>query len=187
MKAIIGLGNPGPKFEATKHNVGFFAIDRLSSLFHAAVIQSKFQSLVGDVRVNGESVLLVKPMTFMNLSGQAVREVVQFYKLLPEEDIIVIYDDMDFMPGQMKLRRQGSAGGHNGIKSIIACLGTEEFCRVRIGIGRPTTGAETIAHVLGRFSAADQARVDKAVDDAVEAVQYSVEHDFERAMSRYNK
>lgn len=186
MKAIIGLGNPGPKYGRTRHNVGFWAIDALAEKFHTSVTRSKFQSLVGDARIGEEPVLLVKPQTFMNLSGAAVADVVNFYKLNAATDIFVIYDDMDFQPGQLKLRARGSAGGHNGIKSIIASLGTEAFCRVRIGIGRPLPEA-VLGHVLGTFSKEDQARVEKAVAAAAEASEYACLHGFERAMNQYNQ
>lgn len=187
MKVIVGLGNPGRKYEETRHNVGFWVVDKMASRLGLAMTKSKFQSLVGAGDVYRESVLLVKPMTFMNLSGDAVREVIQFYKLNPASDLIVVYDDMDFLPGQVKLRQQGSAGGHNGMKSIILSLGTESFCRIRLGIGRPPLGMDTISHVLGRFSRDDRIRVEKVVDASVDAVLHSIEYDFEHAMSQYNQ
>ncbi|GMA57125.1 hypothetical protein GCM10025858_16280 [Alicyclobacillus sacchari] len=137
MKAIIGLGNPGFKYERTRHNVGFWAIDRAAQKLGVVVDRAKFQSLIGEARVAGEPVLLVKPQTYMNVSGVAAAEIARFYKLDVEQDILVMYDDMDFLPGQLKLRARGSAGGHNGVKSLIQSLGTDSFCRIRIGIGRP--------------------------------------------------
>ncbi|WAH37330.1 aminoacyl-tRNA hydrolase [Alicyclobacillus dauci] len=187
MIAIVGLGNPGPKYDATRHNVGFWAIDGLAKTLQVSVTKSKFQSLVAECRVDGESVLLVKPQTFMNLSGLAVAEVVNFYKLRPEDDVIVVYDDMDFRPGQLKLRAQGSAGGHNGIKSIIAQLGTEAFCRVRVGIGRPAPGLDVIGHVLGKFPKEELQKVEKAVEAAQEALMVSVKKGFAHAMNQFNQ
>lgn len=187
MKLIVGLGNPGPKYERTRHNVGFWAIDQLSKQLNVNVNRAKFQSLVAETRIASEVVLLMKPQTFMNLSGDAVEQAVSFYKLDVPSDVIVIYDEMDFAPGQLKLRQSGSAGGHNGIKSIIARLGTEAFCRVRIGIGRPLTGAETIGHVLGTFSPAEAPRVEAAAKSAADAAMYAVEHGFHKAMNRFNQ
>jgi PTH1 family peptidyl-tRNA hydrolase len=186
MKAIIGLGNPGPKYEKTRHNVGFWVIDECARRLGTLVIRSKFQSLVGDGRISGEPVLLVKPQTFMNLSGNAVREVVDFYKLDIEQDIVIVYDDMDFAPGQIKLRLSGRAGGHNGIKSIIQSLGTESFCRIRIGIGRPVSGPDIIDHVLGTFSRDEQQLVERACQTAAEAAISAVERGFLHAMNKYN-
>jgi peptidyl-tRNA hydrolase, PTH1 family len=187
LKAIIGLGNPGPKYEWTRHNVGFWAIDILAKQLQVPVTRSKHQSLVGESRVGNVPVLLVKPQTFMNLSGQAVQDVVHFYKLDPTSDVFVVYDDMDFQPGQLKLRTRGSAGGHNGIKSIISSLGTEAFCRARIGIGRPAPGMDIISHVLGTFRTEDRERVWKAAEASVDAIRYALEHDFEKAMSQFNQ
>ncbi|MFB5190486.1 aminoacyl-tRNA hydrolase [Alicyclobacillus fastidiosus] len=187
MKVIVGLGNPGPKYEQTRHNVGFWVVDKLAVKLGVSVTKAKFQSLVGESRVGHETVLLVKPQTFMNLSGMAVQEVVNYYRLQAEEDVIIVYDDMDFAPGQLKLRARGSAGGHNGIKSIVAQLGTESFCRMRLGIGRPAPGMDVIGHVLGTFSKDDRVHVDKAAEAAAEAALYIVEHGFERAMNEFNQ
>lgn len=187
MKAIVGLGNPGPKYAATRHNVGFWVIDKLAARLNLTVTKSKFLSLVGEGNAYQQSILLVKPLTFMNISGDAVREVVQFYKLDPTSDLIVVYDDMDFNPGQLKLRQKGSPGGHNGIKSIVSSLGTESFCRIRLGIGRPPIGKDIISHVLGTFSLDDRIRLEKVVDVSTDAILHSMEYDFEHAMSQYNQ
>lgn len=186
MKVIVGLGNPGQKYAATRHNVGFWVIDALAEAEHTPVLRARFQSLVGECRLHGEQVLLLKPQTFMNLSGLAVQDVVHYYKLQPETDLIVVYDDMDFQPGQVKLRERGSAGGHNGMKSIIASLGTEAFCRVRMGIGRPSHASEILGHVLGTFVPGDAKKVDAAVKVATDAILYSVQHGFAKAMNRFN-
>lgn len=187
MKAIVGLGNPGPKYERTRHNVGFWTIDELASRWTLSLTKVKFQSFVGECNIGSERVLLVKPQTFMNLSGHAVREVVQFYKLDAQKDVIVVYDDMDFVPGQLKLRELGSAGGHNGIKSIVQMIGTESFCRMRLGIGRPEPGLDVIGHVLGTFPKETETRVRKAVDAAADAAVYSIDHGFEQAMNQFNQ
>ncbi|EJY56923.1 peptidyl-tRNA hydrolase [Alicyclobacillus hesperidum URH17-3-68] len=187
MKAIIGLGNPGFKYERTRHNVGFWAIDNAAQRLGVVVDRAKFQSLIGEARIAGEPVLLVKPQTYMNVSGVAAAEIVRFYKLDVEQDILVIYDDMDFPPGQLKLRARGSAGGHNGVKSLIQSLGTDTFCRIRIGIGRPPRGSDIIPYVLGTFPEEERVRVEKAAAAAAEAAMHAVEHGFEHAMNQYNR
>jgi PTH1 family peptidyl-tRNA hydrolase len=187
MKVVVGLGNPGDKYAQTKHNVGFWAIDRLSRRFGIECRKEKFKALVGEGFVNGEKVLLCKPMTFMNLSGESLREVVSYYsELRPEQDIIVIYDDMDFAPGQLRLREKGSAGGHNGMKSVIQHLGTDVFPRIRIGIGRPPAERTVVEHVMSPFAADDLPSVQAAVETAAEAVEYALANGFQAAMNRFN-
>lgn len=186
MKLVVGLGNPGSKYENTRHNVGFRVIDELSQQLAIPVQKERFQSLLGEGRVGTEKVFLCKPLTFMNLSGQSVAQIRRFYGSLAPEDIIVAYDDMDFQPGQVKLRRQGSSGGHNGIKSLIESLGTMEFLRVRVGIGRPEPGANTISHVLGVFSPTDVDEVEKAVRLAAFSIRTALEKGFDAAMNQYN-
>jgi peptidyl-tRNA hydrolase, PTH1 family len=187
MKVIIGLGNPGSKYAMTKHNVGFWVVDGLSQRWNIPVHKEKFQSVIGEGRVGQEKVLLCKPLTFMNLSGEAVRAIVSYYsELTPGEDIIIVYDDMDFPPGQLRLRVKGSAGGHNGMKSVIQHLGTEEFPRIRVGIGRPPQSQTVVDHVLSSFSRDDLTLVQDAVQRAVEAVDYALANGFSMAMNRYN-
>jgi PTH1 family peptidyl-tRNA hydrolase len=187
MKVVVGLGNPGDKYALTKHNVGFWVIDLLSRRFGIACRKEKFKALIGEGFVDGEKVLLCKPMTFMNLSGESLSEILSFYReLRPEEDIIVIYDDMDFAPGQLRLREKGSAGGHNGMKSVIQHLGTEVFPRIRIGIGRPPAEQTVVEHVLSPFAADDLRAVQSAVETAAEAVAYALANDFRAAMNRFN-
>ncbi|MBF8376620.1 aminoacyl-tRNA hydrolase [Alicyclobacillus mali] len=186
MKVIVGLGNPGREYERTRHNAGFMAIDILAEKLAARVDQADFHALVGDARHAGEKVLLVKPHTYMNVSGLCVGEIVRYYRVDPAQDLMVLYDDMDFPPGVVRLKAQGSAGGHNGIKSIIDSLGTEKFGRVRIGIGRPPKGAPIVPYVLGAFSREEEPHVRQALETAAEAALFAVERGFAEAMTRYN-
>lgn len=150
MKWIVGLGNPGTEYAATRHNIGFMAIDSLADRFGIQVRESKCKALIGEGRVGTEKVVLIKPMTYMNLSGEAVRAYMDYYKA-DIEDFIVLYDDMDTELGKIRLRYQGSAGGHNGIKSLIQHLGTQSFNRVRMGISRPEPGRSIVDYVLSTF------------------------------------
>lgn len=187
MKIVAGLGNPGAKYVETKHNVGFWVVDELAERLSAGFREERFKALVAETRIGGERVLLVKPLTFMNLSGDALAEVVHYFKEVHvAEDIIVIYDDMDFSPGVIKLRETGSAGGHNGVKSVIARLGTDTFPRVRVGIGRPLPGRTVIDHVLSPFLPDVRPLVRDASSLAAEAVLYALEQDFSSAMNRFN-
>jgi len=185
MKIIIGLGNPGKKYEETRHNAGFMAIDKISDKWGIPVQQAKFRALVGEGRIDGAKVLLVKPQTYMNLSGESVGEILRFYKLTPE-DILVIYDELDLPLGQLRLREKGSAGGHNGIKSLIQHLGTQEFKRIRIGISRPPQGMSVSDYVLGTFSAAERAQIEETVSLAAEASVLWLRESFVNVMNRYN-
>ncbi|MCL6632524.1 MAG: aminoacyl-tRNA hydrolase [Alicyclobacillus herbarius] len=186
MKLIVGLGNPGELYAETRHNVGFWAIDKLAQAVGTSCRRQKWRACIAECRIGDEKVILCKPQTYMNASGESVREILDFYpELDPESDLILIYDDLDFAPGQIKLRQKGSAGGHNGVKSIIQHVGGEVFPRIRVGIGRPEH-RDLISYVLGRFSPEDRAKVDLAVGAAVEAVQYALETSFEQAMNRYN-
>ena len=187
MKFIVGLGNPGLKYADTRHNVGFWVVDELSKRLHVSCNKDKFQALIGETHVGDERVMLAKPQTFMNHSGQSVGALTAYYReMQPSDDIVVVYDDMDFLPGQLRLRRTGSAGGHNGVKSVIHHLGTEEFPRIRIGIGRPVPEYTVIEHVLARFSRDDYALVRETVTRAADAVLYSLEHSFDHAMNQFN-
>ncbi|MBO8172678.1 MAG: aminoacyl-tRNA hydrolase [Bacillaceae bacterium] len=185
MKVVIGLGNPGKEYENTRHNVGFMVLDRLADMWHVDISQHKFQSMVGEGRLDTEKVLLVKPLTFMNLSGEAVRKVVDFYKL-DIEDLVIVYDDLDLPAGRIRLRQKGSAGGHNGIKSIIAHLGTQEFKRVKIGIDRPPAGQDVARYVLSPFGKEERNLVDEAVDRAARACEHWIRHSFTDAMNQFN-
>lgn len=187
MKLVVGLGNPGKTYEATRHNAGFWVVDELASRFGVNCGKAKWKSFVGETRVGAERVILCKPQTFMNQSGQAVREVIDYFpELQPAEDVIVIYDDMDFPAGHFRLREQGSAGGHNGVKSIISHLGTQVFPRVRLGVGRPADKSEVIHFVLSPFSGNEREAVEHMIDRAAEAVHFALEHSFSLAMNRFN-
>lgn len=185
MKVMIGLGNPGKKYEETRHNAGFMAIDTISEKWGIPVTQNKFRALVGEGRLEGEKVLLVKPQTYMNLSGESVAEILHFYKLIPDE-LVVIFDDLDLPTGQLRLREKGSAGGHNGIKSMIQHLGTQEFKRIKVGIGRPEPGRSVSDYVLQTFPAAERKAIDEAVSLAAEAAAMWVKEPFLKVMNHYN-
>lgn len=185
MKIIIGLGNPGKKYEDTRHNAGFMAIDKISEKWGIPVAQNKFRALVGEGRIEGEKVLLVKPQTYMNLSGESVAEILKFYKLIPDE-LVVIFDDLDLPTGQLRLREKGSAGGHNGIKSMISHLGTQEFKRIKVGIGRPEPGRSVSDYVLQSFPSAERTAVSEAVALAAEAAAMWTREPFLKVMNHYN-
>lgn len=186
MYIIAGLGNPTSKYEGTRHNVGFDAIDILAEKYNIKVDNAKHKALCGSGIIGGEKVLLIKPQTFMNLSGEAVAEAVKFYKINPEEELTVIFDDISLEPGRLRLRRKGSAGGHNGIKNIIAHLGTENFKRIKVGVGAKPAGWDLADYVLGRFDKAERNLVDESLKRAAEAVEMITEGDFDGAMNRFN-
>ncbi|HBZ82535.1 MULTISPECIES: aminoacyl-tRNA hydrolase [Brevibacillus] len=185
MKVIIGLGNPGKKYEDTRHNAGFMAIDKISDKWGIPVTQNKFRALVGEGRVEGEKVLLVKPQTYMNLSGESVAEILKFYKLIPD-DLVVIFDDLDLPTGQLRLREKGSAGGHNGIKSMIQHLGTQEFKRIKVGISRPEPGRSVSDYVLQSFPAAERTLIQEAVEHAADAAAMWTREPFIKVMNQFN-
>lgn len=186
MYIIAGLGNPGKEYEHTRHNVGFDTIDFIAQKNGISVTEKKAKALVGSGYIEGQKVLLVKPQTFMNLSGDSISELVNFYKIDPEE-LIVIYDDISLEPGNLRIRRKGSAGGHNGMKSIIARCGSDGFPRVKVGVGAKPDGWDLAAHVLARFSNDDRALVEEAIADAADAVRLMVSDEVDEAMNLYNK
>lgn len=187
MKMIVGLGNPGKKYEETKHNVGFMVIDQLAKRHGATFKKSVFEAEVADFFVKGEKILLVKPQTFMNESGRAVGPLLTYFGI-DDEELVIVYDDLDLAIGKIRLRQKGSAGGHNGIKSIIAHLNTQVFKRVKVGIGRPKNGQTVVNHVLNRFDKADQPLIMQGVDQAVQAVEaFTQIGDFVDAMNQFNK
>ena len=186
MKAIFGLGNYGPKYAGTRHNMGFDTVTRLSDKWRIPLDTKKFKGLCGFGWYNGEKVILIQPQTYMNNSGECVREICDFFKLT-NKDIIVIYDDISLAPGQLRLRPKGSAGGHNGIKSVIEYLGTEEFDRVKIGVGAKPEGGDLIDHVLSRFDRETQPLIREAIDRAAMAVEMVLENGIEAAMGEYNR
>jgi peptidyl-tRNA hydrolase, PTH1 family len=181
---IVGLGNPGAKYDRTRHNVGFDLVDRLAQRWQVSMTdQKKFQGIAGEGWAGRQKIRLLKPQTFMNLSGQSVRALLNWYKLNPTE-VLVLYDDLDLPLGKMRMRLSGSAGGHNGMKSLIGHLGTSEFPRLRIGIGK--SNDETISHVLGKFMPAEATVVSEVLDLAADAVEWSLREGVEKAMSKYN-
>ena len=183
MKLIVGLGNPGKKYENTRHNMGFMVIDRFADKAQIDVDKEVFSGLMGRGKIFGDDVLLFKPTTFMNLSGDAVIQVVNYFKI-PVEDVIVIYDDMAIAPGDIRLRLSGSSGGHKGIQDIISKLHTEEIKRIRIGIGEPKY--DPIDYVLGKPVDEEKEAIDKALDKAVDALKEALKSSFAKAMSLYN-
>lgn len=186
MKFIIGLGNPTAQYAGTRHNIGFDAVTRLADDYRISVTEKKHKALCGKGMIAGEKVILLKPQTYMNLSGESVRDVLDFYKAGPE-DIIVCYDDINLDPGQLRVREKGSAGGHNGIKNIIAHLGTEQFARVRIGVGEKPAGWDLADYVLGRFSAEEEPLMREALADAAKACEMFVADELSAAMNMFNK
>ncbi|WP_079933698.1 aminoacyl-tRNA hydrolase [Carboxydocella sp. ULO1] len=185
MKMLVGLGNPGPQYELTRHNVGFLVIDALADKVGVSSFKQQAGALVASVNYQGEKLLLVKPQTYMNLSGQAVGELARYYKI-PAQDVLVIYDDMDNPFGQLRLRARGSSGGHNGIKSIISHLGTEEFPRLKVGIGRPRSGQSAADYVLEPFSSEERAALGRIIPAAVDRVLAVVDKGIVAAMNEFN-
>ena len=186
MFLIAGLGNPGRQYEKTRHNMGFDAIDELIERHRIPQGGIAHKAMYGKGMIAGEKVLAVKPLTYMNLSGEAIREYVNYYKMDPETELIVIYDDIDLEPGQIRIRKKGSAGGHNGIKSIIAQIGTQNFYRIKVGVGAKPKGWDLADYVLGRFSSEERELVDKAICDAADAVEMILKDGIEVAMNHYN-
>ena len=184
MKLIVGLGNPGKKYENTRHNMGFMAVDLLSDQANIDVDKEVFHGLMGRGKIYEQDVILFKPTTFMNLSGTAVQEVVHYFKI-ELEDIVVIYDDMALEPGVIRLRKEGSSGGHKGMQNIIDCLSTEQIKRIRIGIGEPGEN-DTIDFVLSKPLKDEVPVIEEAIANAVRAVKEMLKSDFDRAMNKYN-
>ncbi|SFQ42661.1 peptidyl-tRNA hydrolase, PTH1 family [Lachnospiraceae bacterium XBB1006] len=186
MYMIVGLGNPTSKYEKTRHNVGFDCIDYIAEKYQISVKEIKGKALIGSGYVEGVKVLLVKPQTYMNLSGESVLALTQFYKLDPEEELLVVYDDISLEPGQLRIRKKGSAGGHNGMKNIIQLLGTQNFPRVKIGVGAKPEGWDLADHVLSRFSKEDRVMVEEAIADAATAAITIARGDADAAMNAFN-
>ena len=183
MKLVVGLGNPGKKYEHTRHNIGFDTLDLFAELAMIDVDKESFKGLVGRGKIFGEDVFLLKPQTFMNLSGESVREIVNYFKI-ELEDIIIIYDDMALAPGRIRLRMNGSSGGHKGMQNIIDNLGSEEIKRIRIGIGEPTY--DTIDYVLSKPTSDEKPLIEDAIKEAVEALKTILKNNFEVAMNKFN-
>lgn len=183
---IAGLGNPGKKYETTRHNAGFLCITLLEDTLGFQVKKLKFHALVGETVIAGKKVLVMKPQTMMNNSGEAVGECAKFYKI-PPENVIVIFDDISLEPGKLRIRRKGSAGGHNGIKSIISALGSEDFPRIKLGVGqKPHPDYDLADWVLSNFPKDAIPLMRDSMKSACDALEYIVKGDFEAAMSKYN-
>lgn len=184
---IVGLGNPGKKYEQTRHNIGFQVVDRMAERLNITwSSQRKMQADIGEGKLsNGEKIVLHKPMTFMNLSGESVRAYADYFQ--PELDqLIVVYDDLDTEVGKVRLRYKGSAGGHNGIKSLIQHLGTESFKRIRVGISRPPAGEEVVRYVLAPFTKTEQAVMDTVIEHCCDALEFLSENTFDQTMAKFN-
>ena len=186
MYLIAGLGNPTREYEKTRHNVGFETIDILADKAGTTVTEKKHKALYGKGYIGGQKVILAKPQTYMNLSGESIREIADFYKIEPE-NIIILCDDINLSEGQLRIRLKGSAGGHNGLKNIISHLGTQEFPRIRIGVGEKPRGMDLADYVLGRFPKEQQAVMEEAYRDAAYAACMMIEEGADAAMNHYNR
>lgn len=187
MFIIIGLGNPTKQYEGTRHNVGFDVIDRLAYKYGIPVDSKKSKALVGTGVIDGHKVLLVKPQTYMNLSGESVRSLVDFYKIDEASEILIIYDDISLDVGQMRIRTKGSAGGHNGIKSIIQHLGSQEFLRIKVGVGEKPKEYDLANYVLGHFSKGEQISMTEGYERVDQAIKFILSDEIDKAMNQFNK
>ena len=187
MYIIAGLGNPGKEYENTRHNIGFDVIDRLAEEENIAVMESKHKALIGKGYVAGQKVILAKPQTFMNLSGESIREIVDYYKVDDTAELIVISDDISLDEGQIRIRKKGSAGGHNGIKNIIANLGTDRFMRVKVGVGEKPKNWDLADYVLSPFTKDERPLVNLAIEHAAKAIEQMLNGDVDAAMNEYNR
>ena len=185
MYIIVGLGNPSKQYEGTRHNAGFMTLDVLADRYNIDISEKKHKALCGKGVIEGNKVVLLKPQTFMNLSGESVRAAADFYKVAPEE-IIVIYDDISLGPGQLRVRKKGSAGGHNGMKNIIAHLGTQDFPRIRVGVGEKPAGMDLADYVLGRFSKGERELLEEAFKEGARAAVAILCDGIESAMNQFN-
>ena len=185
MYLIVGLGNPEEDYGKTRHNMGFNVINKLAEQYSIEINKKKFKGLIGKGEIEGESVILLKPQTYMNLSGESIKEVIDFYKIETDK-LLIIYDDMDIDIGQIKLRKKGGAGTHNGMKSVISCLNSEEFPRIRIGIGKPEDKSDMISYVLGYIPENEVKELDKATTNAKDAVIDFIITGIDNTMNKYN-
>ncbi|KGX85480.1 aminoacyl-tRNA hydrolase [Pontibacillus litoralis] len=186
MKCIIGLGNPGPKYENTRHNIGFMVIDELLERHHWKLDKEKFKAQYTVERIGSEKVLLMKPLTYMNLSGEAIRPLMEYYDI-DVEDVVIIYDDLDLPVGKIRLRTKGGHGGHNGIRSTIDHLGTKGFPRLRFGVGRPSVPMPIADYVLGSFQKDEMTTIEASVQTAANACEAWMEKPFLEVMNDYNQ
>lgn len=187
MFIIAGLGNPGLPYEGTRHNVGFDVIDAIADEYNISVDYRKNRALIGKGIIEGQKVILAKPQTYMNLSGESIRGLVDYYKIDAEQQLLVIYDDISLAPGQLRIRKKGSAGGHNGIKNIIAHLGTQIFPRIKMGVGEKPKEFDLADYVLSRFSKEERAQMEEGYEKAVNAVEMILQGEIEAAMNEYNR
>ena len=185
MNLIIGLGNPEKDYAETRHNMGFNVINELAKIYNIEVNKSKFKSLYGSGIIEGKKVILLKPQTFMNLSGEAVNEIVSFYKIELDE-ILVIYDDLDIEPGKIRIRKSGSPGSHNGIKSVTHYLNSNNFARIRVGIGKPENNMDLIEYVIGGIDTEEKEELKKGVQKATDAVIEIFKNNIDSAMNKFN-
>lgn len=185
MYLIVGLGNPEDNYSKTRHNMGFNVVNKLSEKYNIEINKSKFKGLLGSGLIENEKVILLKPQTFMNLSGESVVEVMNFYKI-PLDNLIVVYDDIDIVPGKIRIRKNGSAGTHNGMKSVVNSLNTEEFIRVRVGIGKPKENIDMISYVIGYIPEEDLEYLNNGVELAKEAVIEIIKNNIDSAMNKFN-
>lgn len=186
MYVIAGLGNPKREYENTRHNVGFDVIDAIASKYGIRVIERKHKALVGRGYIDGMKVVLAKPQTFMNLSGESIREIIDYYKADPQSELVVVCDDISLELGQLRIRKKGSAGGHNGLKNIIAQLGTDGFARIKMGVGNKPEGYDLADYVLGHFTGAERKIMDESIGYAVDAAVTMLEKGPDEAMNRFN-
>ena len=187
MFLIAGLGNPDKKYEKTRHNIGFDTVDALAEKYNISITEKKHKALCGSGVIEGVKVILAKPQTYMNLSGESIAEIVNFYKLDPESEMLIIFDDISLAPGNIRVRKKGSAGGHNGIKNIIAHLGGQVFPRIKVGVGEKPPKYDLADYVLGHFSKAEQELMSEGYDNAVKAVELIVSDQISEAMNEYNR
>ena len=187
MFIIAGLGNPTREYEGTRHNVGFDVIDRLAARYNIDVDVKKHRALIGKGMIAGQKVILAKPQTYMNLSGESIRSILDYYKVDPETELIVIYDDISLDVGKLRIRAKGSAGGHNGIKNIIAMTGTQNFMRIKVGVGEKPKGWDLADYVLGRFDTQNRKLVDEAQERACKAVEMILSEGVDAAMNEFNR
>ena len=187
MYVIVGLGNPGREYQNTRHNIGFDVIDALADVAGISVIERKHKAIIGKGVLDGQRVILVKPQTYMNLSGESVREVIDYYKLDGMQDLIVVSDDTSLDVGNIRVRKKGSAGGHNGLKNIIAHLGHDTFMRVKMGVGEKPKGYDLADYVLGHFTGDERKVMDEAAKAAIEAIRMMMGGEIDRAMNQFNR
>ena len=187
MFIIVGLGNPTKEYEGTRHNVGFAVIDAIADKYNISVTERKGRAFCGKGMIEGQKVLLAKPQTYMNLSGESVRSLIDFYKIDEEEELLVIYDDVSLDVGQLRIRKKGSAGGHNGIKNIIAHLGTTVFQRIKVGVGEKPKEYDLADYVLGHFSKAEKEAMEDGYKCVIEAIELILRGEIDSAMNQFNK